>query len=136
MSQQKFNEMTLNSNLILLIRRWWNIHQVSCTSLNSNLILLIRFAVRWIDDCCFVFKFQSDSINTDRAVKYITASLSFKFQSDSINTNFYRLSTRSRKTLNSNLILLIRCSKRRNRRRTASFKFQSDSINTRVQRHL
>ena len=63
-----------------------------------------------VNDSCwsYYFKFQSDSINTDKLKKAVKAILDFKFQSDSINT---------RKAVGN--IICTRC-----------FKFQSDSINT------
>ena len=78
---------TLNSNLILLIRFRW-VLQVDTlySSLNYNLILLIRKGTIKLPGDEIVFKFQSDSINTERTWVNFSAYL----------------------TLNSNLILLIR----------------------------
>ena len=56
----------------------------------------------------FLFKFQSDSINTLFPVECELERLSFKFQSDSINTQM-------------KMILKVHL---------GNFKFQSDSINT------
>ena len=57
------------------------------------------------------FKFQSDSINTERGIIYKADFMDFKFQSDSINTLLTRFITPFSK----------------------SFKFQSDSINTQTE---
>ena len=55
---------TLNSNLILLIRKLSSCpHQTACP-LNSNLILLILGGNRNGGAGAVDFKFQSDSINT------------------------------------------------------------------------
>ena len=101
------------------------------TPLNSNLILLIQGAGRpgrslvWsfkfqsdsintIFDGIYnvsknVFKFQSDSINTTRISLAMYFFSSFKFQSDSINTGLRpERHQQIYRTLNSNLILLIR----------------------------
>ena len=99
-------------------------------SLNSNLILLIRI-LDILNICThLVFKFQSDSINTEEGCHLLAGVGGFKFQSDSINTfiippwnligddfkfqsdSINTISSmeeerRSKKTLNSNLILLI-----------------------------
>ena len=99
------------------------------------------------------FKFQSDSINTNRRLRRATRqpfSLNsnlilliqkprgsirmlmetFKFQSDSINTKVPELGMPEQVSLNSNLILLIPFDDIANRVKRNSFKFQSDSINT------
>ena len=56
-----------------------------------------------------IFKFQSDSINTEITGHPISyKENSFKFQSDSINTPFTFLPAVLLIPLNSNLILLIR----------------------------
>ena len=54
----------------------------------------------------------------------------FKFQSDSINTEKRADQTGKPYTLNSNLILLIPGAFRRHNLEKRNFKFQSDSINT------
>ena len=54
------------------------------------------------------FKFQSDSINTSALLWNLFDSLSFKFQSDSINTfKRKKYGGEYKAHLNSNLILLI-----------------------------
>ena len=56
---------TLNSNLILLIRT--NRNRCLCivqNTLNSNLILLIHWSGLTRSSLLWIFKFQSDSINT------------------------------------------------------------------------
>ena len=60
-------------------------------------------------DACF--KFQSDSINTEEAQTILMYTKDFKFQSDSINTKIMYIDDNGYSTLNSNLILLILCSK-------------------------
>ena len=58
-------DRTLNSNLILLIRAYEKIQEFNGSALNSNLILLIRI-LDILNICThLVFKFQSDSINTE-----------------------------------------------------------------------
>ena len=80
-----------------------------CFTLNSNLILLIRRLLR--SACCYIktFKFQSDSINTEAGPAEIQLRrVHFKFQSDSINTGIsIGAGLWSQSPLNSNLILLI-----------------------------
>ena len=121
----------LNYNLILLIRfLFWFLRSVFCP-LNSNLILLIRGrsgvhlwqihsfkfqsdsintpAPSIVDSSISLFKFQSDSINTTRMSLAMYFFSSFKFQSDSINTGLRpERHQQIYRTLNSNLILLIR----------------------------
>ena len=55
-------------------------------TLNSNLILLIRKAILPNGSLVEPFKFQSDSINTGTLSPGDFVLISFKFQSDSINT--------------------------------------------------
>ena len=76
--------------------------------LNSNLILLIPMdAVRYFV-FTILFKFQSDSINTEAPVDAKPLWFLFKFQSDSINTVPETMKKQEEnKALNSNLILLI-----------------------------
>ena len=76
----------LNSNLILLIPKNWKARKALSEDLNSNLILLIRYSCLSFPRCLHKFKFQSDSINTDRHADFNGRILQFKFQSDSINT--------------------------------------------------
>ena len=61
-----------------------------------------------LSDATVFFKFQSDSINTDKNDVEAKRYINFKFQSDSINTN---------------KVTSLRTS-------AVNFKFQSDSINT------
>ena len=55
-------------------------------TLNSNLILLIRYSEAEQMAAVINFKFQSDSINTLGYSQREAISVNFKFQSDSINT--------------------------------------------------
>ena len=99
----------LNSNLILLIPPLHLSLIVPYLSLNSNLILLIQGAGRPGRSLVWSFKFQSDSINTTRISLAMYFFSSFKFQSDSINTGLRpERHQQIYRTLNSNLILLIR----------------------------
>ena len=126
-----------------------------CFTLNSNLILLIRRLLR--SACCYIktFKFQSDSINTEAGPAEIQLRrVHFKFQSDSINTGIsIGAGLWSQSPLNSNLILLILIYRTIQLNTYHSlnsnlillipirllfpisgsvFKFQSDSINTKL----
>ena len=77
----------LNSNLILLILKLTLMVYVKLTlTLNSNLILLIPSATTATIEWCSIFKFQSDSINTNKSRSVYSIGVI---------------------TLNSNLILLI-----------------------------
>ena len=101
-------------------------------ALNSNLILLIRR----LDDALWmaqnIFKFQSDSINTAKAM--IKAD-----RVTTLNSNLILLipgkdggSDGYFSTLNSNLILLIQTCSAYGADQWKNFKFQSDSINTQL----
>ena len=99
-------------------------------TLNSNLILLIRYLLYIRSRMGNNFKFQSDSINTTLFAEMISGVVVFKFQSDSINTLRLTILKRLLTTLNSNLILLIRKGTIKLPGDEIVFKFQSDSINT------
>ena len=111
-SHNKGKNLTLNSNLILLIhvftlkykdRMYFKFQSDSINThtfftvllfqaaLNSNLILLIHvFTLKYKDR--MYFKFQSDSINTGTRGTVPRRPVSFKFQSDSINTSYQKRS--------------------------------------------
>ena len=105
--------LPLNSNLILLIRTFMLNDDPNDTTLNSNLILLILRLVR-------IYWIYTDN---------------FKFQSDSINTEKRADQTGKPYTLNSNLILLIHKIRIGEWDWWYIFKFQSDSINTQTRRY-
>ena len=100
---------TLNSNLILLILRIENLQIIRHRPLNSNLILLILKQKEW-GTLHGISTLNSNLILLIRIlyILNICAHLVFKFQSDSINTLTICLEYEDGKSLNSNLILLIR----------------------------
>ena len=100
--------LPLNSNLILLIHFSKVCLHLRCKTLNSNLILLILYVKLDILGLDNIFKFQSDSINTDIRDGIIDPA-------EALNSNLILLilfKTRRMPIynypLNSNLILLIR----------------------------
>ena len=112
-SHNKGKNLTLNSNLILLIhvftlkykdRMYFKFQSDSINThtfftvllfqaaLNSNLILLIHKFNGNEGIAVSYFKFQSDSINTGTRGTVPRRPVSFKFQSDSINTSYQKRS--------------------------------------------
>ena len=103
---------------------------IDVMSLNSNLILLIRELFATQHAVGVVFKFQSDSINTEILIIELAVS-------DPLNSNLILLillcpfqGMLLQPPLNSNLILLIRFFYQVLILIAVCFKFQSDSINT------
>ena len=94
------------------------------------MILLIRFFFLVCPESLRVFKFQYDSINTPLSSTMICTLSDFKFQYDSINTLTSPVRLHLVCSLNSNMILLIRASKKMICMPFMYFKFQYDSINT------
>ena len=84
-----------------------NASKSECDHLNSNVKLLIRYASWDIIEVYIKFKFQYESINTQKMADIMGNTTQFKFQCETINTEHKNYTFNSPDHLNSNVNLLI-----------------------------